>query len=101
MLESIIDLTRRLSVTNLNQLNNAWQLKLDDNWHIAINGLPVDTDVSPRGSVAATIPPYHIAIWFNGWLAGMLHPIMGGVFANGTEANEQAFVEVVEGFGTT
>jgi len=30
-------------------------------------------------------------VWFNGWLAGVLDPATGGVFAAGSAANEEEF----------
>lgn len=97
-LDAIVNLTVALEVKDINQLPGAWEQRIDDSWYIAINGHDDDFDVRPKDSMKATIPPYHFAVWFNGWLAGLLHPFDGGVFAAGSEAYEVSFAEAVEKF---
>ena len=73
--------------------NKVWTHKLDDHWSIKINGFHEEKD---------SVPPYHMMIEFNGFPAGCVSP-WEGVFAAGTEANEDAFIDAVivklEGLG--
>jgi len=62
-----------------------WTHKLDDHWSIKINGFHEEKE---------SIPPYHMTIEFNGFPAGCVSP-WEGVFAAGTEANEDAFIDAV------
>jgi len=65
--------------------NKVWTHKLDDHWSIKINGFHEEKD---------SVPPYHMMIEFNGFPAGCVSP-WEGVFAAGTEANEDAFIDAV------
>lgn len=73
--------------------NKVWTHKLDDHWSIKINGFHDEKE---------SIPPYHMMIEFNGFPAGCVSP-WEGVFAAGTKANEDAFIDAVivklEGLG--
>lgn len=98
VLESILKLTEHLSVENISARPDAWQQRIDDRWYVAINGTGSDAEVTPDGGgMASTIPPYHFAVWYNGWLAG-LFSANGGAFAAGIAANEATFAEAVERF---
>lgn len=96
--EIFIKLTSALDVKNLNELPGAWQQKIDETWYVAINGQSTDVDVEPAGGMKITLPPYHFAVWFNGWIAGLIYPLGGGVFAAGSGANEFEFIIAVEDF---
>lgn len=63
-----------------------WELDVDSHWRIAFNAHD-----SLRPSNGIPVPPYNVAVWFNGWPAGLFDPV-GGHFAAGTVANEDAFI---------
>ncbi len=65
--------------------DKVWTHKLDDHWSIKINGFHEEKD---------SVPPYHMMIEFNGFPAGCVSP-WEGVFAAGTEANEDEFIDAV------
>ena len=44
-----------------------------------------------QSHVGVVIPPFHFAVWFHGWLAGLFDPARGGAFAAGSAANEEEF----------
>lgn len=94
-LGSIINLTQALGIKNLAALPDAWQYKLDDQWHIAINAQDHNVAIAPPGAASVTIPPYHFAVWFNGRPAALFSP-SGGQFAAGEAANEETFCQAVE-----
>jgi hypothetical protein len=62
-----------------------WTHKVDDHWLVKINGCPKEKE---------SIPPYHMMVEFNGFPAGCVSPFEG-VFAAGTEANEDGFIDAV------
>jgi hypothetical protein len=62
-----------------------WTHKVDDHWLVKINGCPKEKE---------SIPPYHTMVEFNGFPAGCVSPFEG-VFAAGTEANEDGFIDAV------
>jgi len=39
--------------------------------------------------------PYHAAVWWHGWLAGLIDP-SGGIIAYGREANEDTFIQALD-----
>jgi hypothetical protein len=43
-----------------------------------------------------SIPPYHAAVTWNGWPAGIIHAFGGGM-VDGAEANESTFIEWING----
>ena len=72
-----------------------WIHKLNKNWTIAINGKSHAVEIEPEKCMKAELRPIDFAVWWNGWLAGLFNP-HGGIFAAGSGANEDAFIEVVE-----
>ena len=78
-------------------LPGALVLKVDDNWTVAMNGHEEPIDV-PEGDGCMGIhglPPYTIAIWWWGWIAGMVNA-KGGEIAFGEMANEDSFIKAVK-----
>ena len=65
--------------------DKVWTHKVDDHWFVKINGCPEKKE---------SIPPYHMLVEFNGFPAGCVSP-WEGVFAAGTEANEDLFIDAV------
>lgn len=65
-------------------------------WQVCMNGTPETIRVDPPDSMGCDeVPPVHAAIFFNGWLAGVLSPF-GGWIAAGEAANEATFTAAME-----
>ena len=94
IMEPLCELVSAHGATNIKDLPGAWECRIDDTWYVACNGHDEEITVEPEGTMGADIPPYHFAVWYNGWLAGLFHPY-GGVFAAGSGANEETFTEAV------
>ncbi len=90
----IMELAIRLGATDLYKLDGAWIHKLDENWTIALNGHKTKQKTHPENCILCDIPPFNAAIWWNGFLAGLLS-FGGGTIAAGTEANEDAFLTAI------
>lgn len=90
----IAELHEAMALPALNELG-VWHYVIDDAWQFAINGTDEEQDVTPDEAMKATIPPYHAAVWYNGWVAGLMHP-MGGTMMAGAGANEDAFIAVMD-----
>jgi hypothetical protein len=88
----IVDLAARLGVAQINKLPGCWELQVDAQWWIALNGHSEPT----KCSKGAAVPPFHAYVEFNGWPAGVIG-CHAGTIAAGAAANEQAFIEAVKG----
>lgn len=65
-------------------------------WRVVINGTEADHEVALSDEcMGATVPPVHMAVFWNGWLAGILNPA-GGVLAAGEAANEDTFIAAMK-----
>ena len=82
----IAELAWVLGVRNINTLSGCWTHQVDDLWKITINGHKREID---------DIPPFHCAIEYNGWPAGILSPA-GGLIAAGQGANEATFIDALD-----
>lgn len=61
-------------------------------WRVVINGTDAEHEVAGDDKcMGATVPPTHLAAFWHGWLAGLLHPY-GGTLAAGRAANEDTFI---------
>jgi len=66
------------------------EVKIDSQWAIALNG---SSDPAPwRG---ADVPPFHFALDYNGFPAGLFSPA-GGLMAAGSIVNEAALIAALE-----
>lgn len=91
----MVELALALGVRNLKDYPSAWVHKVDDNWTIAINGKVDAVRVEIEGDMGATIPPFEAAVFYNGWLAGLLSPVEGIIVA-GEGANEDTFIVALD-----
>ena len=78
LFEAIMSLAEVEHAAPLNQYAGAWQTRVDEQWTIAVNAhtAAVFSAFGP-GAIAIELPPFHAAIWFNGWAAG-LFDVAGG-----------------------
>jgi len=93
----LIDLGMKHKAGPLNKHENCWEHRIDDQWFVAMNGHPEHRMAKgPDGGMSdVTVPPYQAAIWFNGWLAGLIGPF-DGILAAGEAANEDAFIDALK-----
>lgn len=89
------ELSYKLGVRDLYKLPGAWIHKLDENWILAVNGKDRKVIAKPEGCMMCDIPPYHVAVWWNGWIAGIFNAYQGQIAA-GTEANEDALIAALD-----
>lgn len=94
---SIVDLAMILGVPALNERTDAWVCKVDDHWTFAVNGTgkEVSVDLGPDSMGIDKLADFHAAIWFNGWLAGIINPV-DGTMCSGEAGNEDNFIKAVE-----
>lgn len=93
----VVDLCLALGYENIAARPDALVLKIDDNWTIAMHGHKEPMDV-PEGKGCMGIkglPGCAVAIWWNGWIAGMVNAGDGAI-AFGEMANEDTFIAAVE-----
>lgn len=91
ILNVVCDLAEHVGAVPLNQFDGAWIHRIDERWTIAVNAHERTVHVAPAGMMAIDVPPFDIAVWFDGWLAGQFSPA-GGWFASGEAGNAQAFM---------
>lgn len=86
-----------LDVSDLKNYEGPWICKVDDRWTFAINGLdkPVAVDLGEGSMGIEKLERFHMAIWFNGWLAGIIHPF-GGIICAGEAGNEDELIKALE-----
>jgi hypothetical protein len=92
-----VDLGLLLGVKNLKDWPEPWICKIDDHWTLAINGSDEEKDVDlGQDSMGITkLKTFQMAIWFNGWLAGILNPV-GGIICAGEAGNEDNLIRALE-----
>lgn len=96
MFDKIVQLGLKHGVSNLKDYPSAWIHKVDDQWTLALNGKDNELPVEPEGTMGISrLEPFHAAVWYNGWPAGILYPY-GGEFAAGEGANEDTFIEALD-----
>ena len=83
----LAELAMALGVEGINKFPGCWEHQVDEHWIIKVNGHQVPVD---------GIQPYEMMVWFNGWPAGIVHPIHGGVIVAGATANEDTFITALD-----
>lgn len=93
----VVELGLLLGVKDVKDLPGPWILIIDPHWTIAMNGKdePVDVDLGEASMGMTNLKPYEMAIWFNGWLAGILTPV-DGIICHGEAGNEDNFIRDVK-----
>lgn len=97
--DKLAQLAGKLGVKNLaDKVPPVWRHRVDEQWEIALNGDEVEMRIDTRPEpmrMGATIPAFHAAVWYNGWLAALISPI-DGTFVVGTGANEDTFIDALD-----
>lgn len=81
-------------------ISGVWECRIDDSWYVAARGAPRDGDppeiaIEPEHCMKVELRPFEMAVWLNGWLAGLIDPA-GGQFAAGESANAETFCAAVK-----
>lgn len=92
----IADLAIALGAAPLNRLDGAWVHQVNEHWHVAANAHKTPVEVEPTGCMAVTLEPFHMAVWWHGWLAGLVNPYGGTIAAHPTGANEDRLISDLE-----
>ncbi|HEY3492668.1 MAG TPA: hypothetical protein VGK43_06925 [Solirubrobacterales bacterium] len=74
-----VDLALSLGHQQIANLPGAWEHRVDEHWTVAINGKEEAVEVEPDGCMRVKLEPYHLAVWWHGWLAGLLTPTAGAL----------------------
>lgn len=85
-----------LGVEKINTLPGAYICKVDNRWTFAVNGTekPVAVDLGKDSMGIDELRCFHMAVWFNGWLAGIINPA-GGTICAGEAGNEDALIKAL------
>lgn len=67
------------------------------NWEFFCNGTKETQTVHPKQWGKFELEPFSLAVWWNGWLAGVINP-KGGMIAFGSRANEAEFIKSLEAY---
>lgn len=83
----VSELAITLGVHPINRLPGLWIHAIDHHWLIQVNGHRQQVD---------DVPAFCMLVKYNGWAAGLIHPLTGGVIAGGALANEDTFIEAID-----
>lgn len=92
-----VELSLLLGAKEINKLDGAYICKVDNLWSFAINGTdrPVAVDMGEKSMGVGALNSFNMAIFYNGWLAGLLDP-RGGTICAGEAGNEDNFIKALE-----
>ena len=92
-----LELARALDVRDIVHRPGCWEHQVDGHWAIAVNP---HREPCPAGAEPARmqvdVPPGVLAVWFNGWLAGLVWLDGGGEIAVGEAANEDTLIAALQ-----
>ncbi len=95
----VAELGVALGVTGIADRPDCWVHQVDDDWALVVNPHPRSARVTstPDGSgMVVDLPPYSMAFWWHGWLAGVIDANGGEIAARHDGANEDALIEALE-----
>lgn len=90
----VCELGIKSGIESINKLPGCWETEIGpdgERWRIALNGHKEEV----RDSQGGTVPPFHIALTYNGWPAGIVGA-HNGIMAAGGIANEARLVEILK-----
>ena len=88
-------LAEAMGVRNIKALPGCWEVVIDEQWWLAVNGHKEPTACSPSDGRSVAVPPYSVYVEFNGWPAGILN-IGGDEIVAGAAANEDALIDAIK-----
>jgi hypothetical protein len=93
---SIANLALALDAHPLNKHPMCWTHQIDEHWFVAMNGHtePRRVEGAPN-RMGYTVEPFHIALWYNGWLAASFNISGKGFICRGEAANEDTALEAI------
>jgi hypothetical protein len=100
LVQAMLELFEVMGHAPLNRYSGAIGIQVDENWHVAANGHALSKEYQPPKGMKARILPFHFAVWWEGWLAGMLFTdgtALDGNIAAGEAANIETLTEALEG----
>jgi hypothetical protein len=83
----IAQLAIKLGAAPMSKHSGCWRHAVDEHWTIVLNGHEHD-----QKHEGVTVPPFHCYVEFNGFPAGLFHPVAGGLIAAGSAVNETTFL---------
>lgn len=93
----IIELAgRQQGVSGISHLAGCAEVSIDSRWSAAINGHAEERLYNPTKGMGSTIPPFGIAVFWNGWLAGLITPNGGEIAAHPEGANEDVLIAAID-----
>lgn len=81
------ELSMALGVKDLAHRSEPWVHRIDERWTVAAQAHAPVVPVEPEGCMAVDLERFHIAFWWNGWLAGIISAAGGEVAAHPDGAN--------------
>jgi hypothetical protein len=87
----IVELAIAKGAQSIRDLPGCWEMQIDAEWWVAVNGHAETTPCSHGAEVA----PYTAYLEYNGWPAGIVNP-KGGIVAAGEAANEGTLLRALE-----
>jgi len=99
----IMDAMESAGIREIQKLPGAAVLEVDKNWTVAGHCKEKSIEVDPgRGGMKMTLDPFDFAVWWNGWVAGVVGPIGGIVVGHPSSegANEDTLIAALEKFVT-
>jgi hypothetical protein len=88
----VVDLAIARGAERINSLPGCWVHAVDEHWTVAVNGHAEPTSAEPEGAMAVDVPPYCVAVWWHGWLAGFVTAAGGVIAAHPDGANEDRLI---------
>lgn len=83
----LAELCIALDAAPLTQFPGCWELQVDPQLWIAVNG----HNETKQSSDGTNVEPFHCIVTYNGWPAGIINPFCG-ILATGECANEDTFI---------
>ena len=95
----IAKLAEKDGVVGISKLPGLYEKRVGATWKIAVNGHKNDIEWPQTNErMGCRIPPFHCAVMYNGWLAGLFGPYGGIIATHPSEegANEKNFAAALE-----
>lgn len=87
----VMALAEAMGVQRVNELPGCWEVQVSEGWRIAVNGHREPT----KCSNGADVPPFHVAVDWHGFPAGIFG-VQGGLIAAGDAANEASLIAALK-----